>query len=64
MKKKTIIDLFLSILVTAAVYGILTAPHIGYIFFDIGFRYSQGACIGCGLISAIIGHLISDKLKI
>jgi hypothetical protein len=62
MKKKIIIDLLLSILITAAVYGILTAPHIGYIFFDIGFRYSQGACIACGLISAIIGHIISDKL--
>lgn len=57
-------DLILSIAITVGVYGILTSPHLCYIYLDTGFAYSKGACIGCGLISAIIGHIISDKLKL
>jgi hypothetical protein len=62
--EKFTLDLILSIGITGLVYVILTAPHLCYVYLDTGFRYSNGACIGCGLISAIIGHIISDKLKL
>jgi hypothetical protein len=57
-------ELCLSVAITAGVYAILTAPNLCFIFFDCGFSYSMGACIICGIISAIIGHIISDKLEI
>lgn len=62
--EKFMLDLILSVAITAGVYAILTAPHLCYIFFDIGFTYSSGWCIVCGLASAVIGHIISDKLKL
>jgi hypothetical protein len=57
-------DLILSIAITVGVYVILTAPHLCYIYLDTGFRYPNGACILCGIASAVIGHIVSDKLKL
>ena len=57
-------ELCLSVAITVGVYCILTAPDICLMFFGTGFHYSMGACIICGIISAIIGHIISDKLEI
>lgn len=57
-------ELCLSVAITAGVYGILIAPHLSFMFFGVGFTYTKAWCIICGIASAIIGHIISDKLEI
>jgi hypothetical protein len=62
-RKEPILGLFLAIAITAAVFCILTIPHLSLIIFGMGFAYTQGWLMICSLASIIIGHLICDKIN-
>lgn len=62
-RKDPILGLFLAMTITAAVFCILTIPHMSLMFFGVGFAYKQGWILFCSFISIIVGHLICDKIN-
>jgi hypothetical protein len=62
-RKDPILGLFLAMAITAAVFCILTLPHISLILFNWGFAYTRGWIMICSLASVFIGHLICDKIN-
>ena len=62
-RKDPLLGLFLAMMITAAVFCILTIPHISLILFDVGFAYTQGWILFCSFVSIIIGHLICNKIN-
>lgn len=53
----------LTILLSAAIYIILTLPYLTLIYFNVGIKYSMSAILICALISALVSpHLAKHKI--
>jgi hypothetical protein len=62
-RKDPLLGLFLAMVITPAVFCILTIPHISLMLFGVGFVYHQVWILFCSFVSIIIGHLICNKIN-
>lgn len=61
---ETFRKLILSMLITAAVYCVVTLPYICYIFFGWGLVYDMHGIMLSSLVSIVAGHFISARFKL